>query len=239
LRTAFDYELWLRVLTRFRGRVEQVPEVQALSRVHEATITGTQRLAVALEALQIIHRHLGPAPPHWLLTYADEWLATLPGSCPPGERPHAHLERCVAEAAAWLEPGAPAALRQRFDNHRALQLASDELCAPVHADGWAAARQPLHCRPLRGGLRTLRLWGRHASPGTLRLHWVSPQGSRLLLNAPAAGPISAEVRLRLQAQVSQTWWLERDDGGFVPSRDTPPSEDDRALGFVLEGLVLS
>jgi len=239
LRTAFDYELWLRVLTRYAGRVGFVPEVQAMSRVHEATITGTQRLAVAMEALQIIHRHLGQAPPHWLLTYADEWLATLPGSCPPGERPQAHLQHCVERAAAWLEPGAAAALGQRFADHRALQLATDELCAPVHADGWTAARQPLHCRPLRSGWRTLRLWGRHASPGALRLHWASPQGSQLLLTAPAPGPISVEFQLQVQAQVLQTWWLQRDDGGFVPSRDTPPSDDRRALGFVLEGMVLS
>lgn len=72
LKTAFDFEYWLRVFKRFPGRIGFVDALQARSRLHDACIARTQRRRVALENMQIVQRHLGDPQPHWLTSYAKE-----------------------------------------------------------------------------------------------------------------------------------------------------------------------
>jgi glycosyltransferase involved in cell wall biosynthesis len=74
LKTAFDFDYWLRAFSGCPQRIGFVPSVQAYSRLHGDTITATQRERVALEAMQLIARHCGHAPGHWLLTLIEEQL---------------------------------------------------------------------------------------------------------------------------------------------------------------------
>jgi len=74
LKTAFDFDYWLRAFTAFTGRIGFVDEVQAYSRLHNDCITRRMRQEVAIEGMQVIARHLGNAPGHWLLTYVNEAL---------------------------------------------------------------------------------------------------------------------------------------------------------------------
>lgn len=72
LKTAFDFDYWLRAFTKLPGRIGFVDAVQAYSRLHEDCITLRMRRTVALEGIQVLARHLSHAPTHWLLTYAEE-----------------------------------------------------------------------------------------------------------------------------------------------------------------------
>ena len=74
LRTAFDFDYWLRAFAAFPDRIGYIPKLQAYSRLHDATITSRQRQQVALEAMQLLAEQFGTAPPHWLLTAAEEFL---------------------------------------------------------------------------------------------------------------------------------------------------------------------
>lgn len=72
LKTAFDFDYWLRAFKRFPGRIGFVDALQARSRLHDACITRTQRRQITLENMQVILRHLGDPQPHWLLSFAKE-----------------------------------------------------------------------------------------------------------------------------------------------------------------------
>lgn len=69
LKTAFDFDLWLRAFQGFPERIGFVDAVQAYSRLHEDCITLRLRRAVALESMAVLARHLGHAPTHWIRSY--------------------------------------------------------------------------------------------------------------------------------------------------------------------------
>lgn len=75
LKTAFDFDYWLRAFGAFPGRVGFVDALQAQSRLHVGCITLRLRRTVILEGMQLLARHLGHAPRQWLLTYLVELLA--------------------------------------------------------------------------------------------------------------------------------------------------------------------
>ena len=49
LKTSFDFDYWLRAFEAFPHRIGYIPHVQGRTRLHELTITNTQRSKVALE----------------------------------------------------------------------------------------------------------------------------------------------------------------------------------------------
>ena len=63
LRTAFDFDYWFRAFAAFPERIGYVPTVQAYSRLHETTITSRKRQQVALEAMELLAKQFGTAPP--------------------------------------------------------------------------------------------------------------------------------------------------------------------------------
>jgi len=74
LKTSFDFEYWLRAFRQLSGRIGFVDALQAQSRLHDACITRSMRRKVALEGIQVLHRHFGHAPIHWALTYINELI---------------------------------------------------------------------------------------------------------------------------------------------------------------------
>lgn len=72
LKTAFDYDYWMRAFKAFPGRIGFIDQVLAYSRLHQNTITVQMRETVALEGLKLGQRHLNGARPHWAVTYLEE-----------------------------------------------------------------------------------------------------------------------------------------------------------------------
>ena len=72
LGASFDFDYWLRAFNAFPERIGYLPHRQAQSRLHDDTITQRQRKRVALEGMQVLARHQGSAPGHWILTYLEE-----------------------------------------------------------------------------------------------------------------------------------------------------------------------
>ena len=104
LKTAFDFDYWLRAFSAFPGRIGFVDAVQAQSRLHANCITLRMRRTVILEGMALLARHLGHAPKEWQLTYVLELLAL-----PPEERnvPNlaTHLTETLTQVRPWLQAG--------------------------------------------------------------------------------------------------------------------------------------
>jgi len=101
IKTAFDFEYWLRAFKAFAGRIGFINDVQACSRLHDNCITLNMRYWVAIEGLQVLHRHMGTAPGHWLLTYFSELIEG--GGIPPkGKTLPEHTQITLQAASAYL-----------------------------------------------------------------------------------------------------------------------------------------
>lgn len=238
LRAAFDYEFWLRLLKAYPGRIGYVSEVQAKSRLHAGAITLRFRERVALEGMQVVHRHLGPAPAHWLLTHFAELQAEHPFEAEVVDLV-AHLHRLVQQAAGCLAPDSKQALVAHIQQHRALQLAKPGFFAPLHGDGWAPPVLDLRLRQPEQPYTRLQLSCRHASPrgGRLKLDVFTPEGEVLHLE-PRPGPF--EINLPLHEQRAQTRQIFRIvcHAPFVPADCEAGSGDGRSLAFLVEGVQL-
>ncbi len=102
IKTAFDFEYWLRAFKAFAGRIGFVDDIQACSRLHDNCITMNMRYWVALEGMQVLHRHMGTAPGHWLLTYFSELLESG-GTPPEGETLPEHAKKTLQAASPYLD----------------------------------------------------------------------------------------------------------------------------------------
>ncbi len=101
LKTAFDFEYWLRTFGLFSGRINFINHVQAQSRLHEDCITHKMRRTVALEGMQIISKYLGTAPNHWVKTYINE-LLDQPQNTWPFNDLHQHIELMISDTSAYM-----------------------------------------------------------------------------------------------------------------------------------------
>lgn len=79
LKTAFDYDYWIRAFKAFPDRIGFVDKSLAQSRLHTDCITNKMRATVALEGLALSQRHLGRVQPHWAATYLEELLEDCDG----------------------------------------------------------------------------------------------------------------------------------------------------------------
>jgi glycosyltransferase involved in cell wall biosynthesis len=113
LKTAFDFDYWLRLFNSMPGRVAFVDAVQAQSRMHAECITRRMRREVALEGMSLLRRHLGRAPVHWALTHIDEILA---GASPrdASSVTRGQIADFVHATKAFLTPGHYQNLTQRW-----------------------------------------------------------------------------------------------------------------------------
>ena len=116
LRTSFDFDYWLRAFSLFQSRIGFVNAMQACSRLHQSCITMQQRRTVALEAVQLLARHLGKASGHWLLGYRDE-LQTGKAVLPDGLTVDQEMRELLEEASACFEPKDLQQLRKQLGLH--------------------------------------------------------------------------------------------------------------------------
>lgn len=103
LKTAFDFDYWLRAFSSCPERIGFLTSVQACSRLHSNTITAGQRETVAVEAMQLIASHYGHAPGHWLLTLLEEQLNEQTRQ-PASESVEQQVQRLLKETHSWISP---------------------------------------------------------------------------------------------------------------------------------------
>jgi glycosyltransferase involved in cell wall biosynthesis len=236
LRTAFDFDLWLRLFKAYPGHIGHVSALQARSRLHAGAITMRMRESVAMECIALIHRHVGPAPVHWLLTFADELLRDCPFEIE-ADAARARLLALAEQARHQLAPGGADEFRSRLEQHAGWRIARPAWAADVSADGWAHRELAIRLRQPDRPYRRLRLRGRHASPrgGPLQLALsTSSQGFVYRHRVPRNGPFEFTVTLP-ETEPRVTFTLQSDPC-FVPRDVSAGSTDSRALAFLIESI---
>jgi hypothetical protein len=239
LKTAFDFDFWLRLFAAHPGRVGHVASVQALSRLHPGAITMRMREQVAVEGIEVVHRHLGPAPVHWLATYADEALRACPFEAETAAM-RARLVSLAEAASPRLVPHGSSMLLDQLAAHVGWRIATADVVADIDSDGWAppVLRLRISQRPSRP-YRKLRLRGRHASPlgGSLQLSMSEASGHAFWQRTiPRRGNFDLTIGLprfdnRASLQIASS-------PAFVPREISPGSTDTRRLGFLVESIEL-
>lgn len=239
LRAAFDYDFWWRLLAAHPGRVGHLAEVQARSRLHAAAITMRFRERVALEGMQVVHRHLGGAPAHWLLTHYAERQAQHPFQGEPADLV-ADLRALAQVAAPWLAAGEMSRLDTHLAGHRALQLARPGFYAPVHADGWAPPVLDLRLRQPAQPVTRLVLACRHASPrgGALQLDIATPADGPLQVHVRRPGRFEIELQVHDRRPGARLVYRVQCRQPFVPADCERGSHDRRSLAFLVDDVVL-
>jgi len=234
-RTAFDYDFWLRLLKTYPRQVGFVPQVQALSRLHDEGITLRSRELVAMEGLQVVRAHFGPTTAHWLLTHAQELLAEHPFGAA-GRDPRAHLLTLADLAASCLLPGALADFERKLAGHRAMQLASDRFGISVQSDGWMLGEGQVRLLQGAPAVRLIRLHCRHASPvgGCLRVAVHTPEGEAIEYEWMRTGPFVLEIPVADQRAQAQLTFRVRSRDTFVPAALGRGSDDRRPLAFLVD-----
>jgi hypothetical protein len=233
LRAAFDFELWLRLWRRFPGRIGKLDSVQALSRLHDEGITLSQRRRVALESMQVLHRHVGPAPGHWLLTCAEEQMALWPDGDPTA--PLTRLAALLTEARPFMDPAEALRLAQQWRGHRAVALGRADAWLAAEPDGWLTASTALRLRPARSA--SLVVTGRHSGPlrEPLQLQALGPQGEQQRLAVPPGAVFTWRWPVAASPDSTQHWRIHAEPT-FVPAQHEPGSTDRRALACQVTGL---
>ena len=72
LKTAFDFDYWLRAFTAFPNRIGFINHLQAYSRLHQECITQRLRYIITLEGMKLLYKYLGYLPMNWVISYLNE-----------------------------------------------------------------------------------------------------------------------------------------------------------------------
>jgi hypothetical protein len=238
LKAAFDFDLWMRLFKRHPRGIGFVDAMQASTRLHEGAITMRMRQRVALEGLQVVHRHLGAAPGHWLLTHLDEMCATHPFHAEAATLREA-MASLVQRASGWLAPGHAEEVLRRTEADRRVQLSTAHVAVAVHADGWAGPNCELRLRPGGPSVAAIHLACANERPGggLLRIRVHDSQGGVSGIDVDGPGRFELVVPVPVALRGTQAVWRIETEGGFVPVDLDRRSSDRRELAFRVHDLL--
>jgi glycosyltransferase involved in cell wall biosynthesis len=238
LKTAFDLDLWLRIFKRYRkNQIGFINKVQAYSRLHDQCLTKRLRQTVALEGMQVIAKHLGSAPGHWILTYFDELCVGYPFI----EEKESFIEiikDVLLKARVFMKPAEFDTLVKTLKNDARLRLATSQAFVDVQPDGWVSKKLIAKLRYKKGEKSTLIL--------NCQVGWPSEFKIQLTVRS-AAGNVEKiklnshdEFTLTLKAPETNTEaftaWVIETRQFFVPAKVQKRSKDTRKLSFRVNGL---
>ena len=237
LRAAFDFDLWLRFFMKHAGRIGFVPEVQALSRLHEGGITLRFRERVAREGISVVSRHLGAAPAHWLLTHFSELCQQHPFHAESFDLRERFVS-LIESVSGGLDAGGVDELYARVSDDRRLRFATPDFMATVMADGWVGESFELRLRQPERPWRAIRLAGVNKAGALLRLQFTTPAGGVQSVTVEGLGHF--EVEFQLDEFRPGARLVHRVDclDTFVPAEAGINPGDTRRLAFLLEGCEL-
>lgn len=239
IKTAFDFDLFVRCFKRYPHQIGLVRRVQAFSRLHGACMTQRLRRQVALDGMRVVAKELGTVPEHWFWTHVDEMCATYPLG--PDALPLVkQLEAFLKECRAYFKPDVLKAMVERLKGDWRLRLATPELYATVQPDAWANKQLTIKYR--WEGKPAAAVLVRCNAPwpvvGKLRLKVHTPSGKvqRSVLDVPDDFVLRFEVP-ETERSGSMMWTVETTQG-FVPAKHDKTLTDKRKLAFqVLELLT--
>ena len=167
LYAAHDFDCWIRFFKAAPHRVGFIPAEQARSRLHAATKTLGAWDRAALEAMQVIHRHFGSVPHHWMETAITECWRKHPRE---QGLPPAVGKSFLRKALPLLTDEGAEKIKSWLRADRRLAAAGPDVAMEIQPDGWATQRTPIRLR--RTFQRFLVIEGWHAHPAGLPISLV-------------------------------------------------------------------
>ena len=236
IKTAFDFDLFVRFFKRYPRQIGIVRRVQAYSRLHAACMTHRMRRQVALDGMRVVSKELGTVPEHWFWTHVDEICDTYPLGPEPLPLVK-HLEAFLKDVRTYVKPEVLKSMVERLKLDWRLRLATPELYATVQPDAWVSKQLTVKYRwegkPASAVL--VRCNAPWPSAGKIRLKVMTPSGKvqHSALNVPDDFVLRFEVPESEQSGCMI--WLVETTQGFVPAKHDKASTDKRKLAFqVLE-----
>ena len=240
LQTAFDLDLWLRVFKAYKSnQISFINKVMAYSRLHEQCLTNRLRETVAIESMQVIKKHIAPAPIHWVQTYFEELCLKYPFI--DDKKPLVDLvKQVLTKAKGLVDADEFQKLVKALEADYRLRFSNEQVSLQIESDGWVSKRLIVKLRYEKNQKRTvlLRCQGGWPSMGHIHLAIRADDGSieKVKLNS------QDEFVLTLEAPATQLaayaiWKIETRQY-FVPSQAQKPSKDHRQLSFRVDGLAL-
>jgi glycosyltransferase involved in cell wall biosynthesis len=240
LRTAFDLDFWLRIFKRYRkNQIGFINKVQAYSRLHDQCLTRRFRQIVALESMQVIAKHLGSAPGHWILTYFDELCARYP-FIEEKESIVEIVKNVLNKAKIFMKPAEFNDLVKTLQRDFRLTLANPHAFVNVQPDGWVSKKLIAKLRYKKDGKRTLILNCQGGWPSDSSIHLTIRSASGHLEKVKISS--QDEFILTLEAPETDTEaftaWIVETRQFFVPAKALKNSKDLRKLSFRVNGLFV-
>lgn len=235
LKTAFDFELWLRIFQQFPERIALLDQVLASSRIHAACITSQQRRLIAMENIRVLSKYFGHAQPHWLLTYAEELCQNYPFGAESGDM-QALVHEALSEAAGYIEAHDLAQLKETLAQDARFRLAVPGIFAAVYSDGWAPPTLAIRLRGTGG--KHLLLHCEHRWPvfQPIRLEITGSWGSVFSMTVEKPGPFTIAMTVPDRYAFTRSFIVIKSENSFVPQQVEAHSTDTRHLVFKVSGV---
>ena len=236
IKTAFDFELWLRFFKRYPRQIGLIRRIQAQSRLHPACLTQKERQQVALDAMKVLKQHLSEVPLHWFWTHVDELCAQFPMANDEFSLIK-QLEKFIIAAKNYLPNESLPLIAKKLREDQRFALSKPGLIALVQPDGWVSKsllvkyRWPnKHVKAIN--LRCLAKW---PIPGKLRLKIHTPYGALQAITIDVPEEFILRLEVMPTDQPGMMTWLIETAQGFIPAKYDSSSDDRRRLSFkVLE-----
>jgi len=240
LKTAFDFDFWLRIFQHYpRKQIGFINKVQAYSRLHSQCLTKKLRQTVALESMEVIAKHLGSAPRHWIATYFDELCERYPFVTEP-ESLVEIVKTLLMKAKSFMRPAEFDVLLKDLQGDWRLRLSHQQLYVDVQPDGWVSKCAVVKLRYTKDSPKTIQLQCRGGWPteASLNLKITASNGIAELVKLGSQDEFILTLEAPETLTSAFTTWVIETRQSFVPAKTIKKSKDTRTLSFKVEGFKL-
>jgi hypothetical protein len=189
--------------------------------------------------MEVIARHLGSAPGHWIATYFDELCERYPFMTEP-ESLVEIVKGVLIKAKPLMKPAEFDVLLKDLQSDWRLRLSHQQLYVDVQPDGWVSKRTVVKLRYTKDGPRTIQLQCRGGWPteASLNLKITASDGIAELVKLGSQDEFILTLEAPETPTSAFTAWVIETRQSFVPAKTIKKSKDTRALSFKVEGYKL-
>ena len=239
IKTAFDFELWLRIFKNYPNRIDYIPKIQGLSRLHQNCITMRQRRLVALEGMEVLFRHLGTAWPHWILTYFEELCAIYPHEDSPYDLKQ-HMLETIKTADKFITIDNKIKLTAQLENDKRWQLACPGLFVGVYPDGWSSQQLVIRLgKMLQTPFLELHCENAQPNPSIIKLKITNSWNQQEIIYSYATRYFSIKIEIPFFLEKDKSYLFINSHPLFIPKEIDLYSLDCRELTFKINNIFLS
>jgi glycosyltransferase involved in cell wall biosynthesis len=233
LKTAFDFDWLIRAFKcLLPDQIGYIDQIQAYSRLHNQCLTKKYRQLVMRESVQVIAKHFGVAPIHWLKTYFEELCHQFPLALE-GKSLEEHINAISEELKPFFDPKDYETGHAQLIQDMRLKLSDKGICINMDPDGWVSKKVLVKLNSKADTNQRVSLvcngdWPMEVELGfTIRTH----EGDTSHLKISSQDEFILELEMPSSQFDSYGAWLISCDQTFIPAVVDKNSSDIRELSF--------